>query len=150
MPLLLWCSHKFDKKEPFRWMFLASICLLLSAGHPFILVMNTSLFIIYDLLLWSQNWRKVVLTIILFLMLFAWYIIPYSQVCLPPKMLGREPLAKGTFEYISDNNNFKIITLTQDKFLYIKIVSESKTLTAIWYFFLASQLFIVSLPTLFI
>ena len=65
-------------------------------------------------------------------------------------MLGREPLAKGTFEYISDNNNFKIITLTQDKFLYIKTVSESKTLTAIWYFFLASQLFIVSLPTLFI
>ena len=68
----------------------------------------------------------------------------------PPQMLRREPLAKGTFEYISDNNNFKIITLTQDKFLYIKTVSESKTLTAIWYFFLASQLFIVSLPTLFI
>jgi len=150
LPLLLWCSHKFEEREPFKWVFLASICLLLSIGHPFILATNIFLFVLYSLLLSRKNWKKVLLTGILFLLFFAWYILPYSQAYLTPQMLGREPIKKGTFQFISDNSVFKIITLTRDKFLYIKTAPENELLRTIWYLFLALQLFILPLPILFI
>ena len=149
LPLLLWCSHKFEKEKNFKWIFLSSICLLISVGHPFLLAMNAFLFILYNLLLLNRNWRQPFLTIILFLLLFSWYILPYSHVLLTPTELGREPLNRGTFDYISDNNIFKILTLTRDKFLYIQTAPKNEILTNTWYFFLIIPLFLICLPILF-
>jgi len=150
LPLLLWSSHKFSKEKSFKWIFLASLCLLISTGHPFLLAMNVFLFLLYNMLLLNRNWNYIFLTITIFLLLFLWYILPYSHVSLSPTQLGREPLSKGTFDYISDNNIFKILTLARDKFLYIQTVPENEVLTNVWYFFLSLPFFILSLPLFFI
>ena len=151
LPLLLWCSHKFNDENAFKWILLSSLCLLISAsGHPFFLAMNIFLFILYNLLLLNGEWKQILLVIVIFLLLFSWYIFPYSLVFLKPTELGREPLNKVTFDYISDNNIFKILTLARDKFLYIQTAPENGILTNLWYFSLSILFLVICLPLLFI
>ncbi|MBE0447826.1 MAG: cell division protein SepF [Actinobacteria bacterium] len=150
LPLLLWSSHKFDEKKPLKWIFLSSLCLLVSASHPFTLAVNAFLFILYNLLLLNRNWKQTSLAIVIFLLLFSWYILPYSLAPLTRMELGREPLSKGEFDFVSNNSALKIMTLARDKFLYIQTVPENDTLTTLWYFFLLIPFFFICLPVLFV
>jgi hypothetical protein len=149
LPLLLWSSHKIKEEKAFKWIFFSSLCLLISISHPFTLVVNTLLFILYNLLQLNGNWKQTFLTITIFLLLSSWCIFPYSLISLTPTQLGREPLSKEIFDYISDNNIFKILTLARDKFLYIQIVPENVILTKLWYFSLLIPFFLICLPLFF-
>jgi hypothetical protein len=145
LPVLFWSSHKYRQERVFKWSLLASLALLISAGHPFLLVVNAVLFIAYNALVLKGNWKHTFLSIIIFFLLFSWYLLPYSTATLTPTQLAREPLNRGTFDYISDNGIFKILAQARDRFLYIQPVPENIVLTELWYLSLLIPLLLVCL-----
>jgi hypothetical protein len=108
---------------------LATVALLLSAAHPFNLVMNIIIGTIFLLIvrMSRKDLRlvlvKTTLTFLSFIVMFSWFLIPYLSDPTSSVEFGREAhLSQLVFLYVSDNDPLKIILLDRDQFTYTNTV----------------------------
>lgn len=107
---------------------------LLSLGHPFTFLMNSTIGLLF---LFVVHWRrhslkfvasKIGLSVITFLMLFAWYWIPYIVYPVESIELGRESnLDRSVFNTVSNNDPWDILLLERDRFLYVNTMPSNST-----------------------
>lgn len=124
LPLML---YFIVSKPTSRYLpFLLAVCLLFSLAHPFFLVVNIIVSIIFFLIM---NYRtialrftvsKIVLAGILAIPILAWLWVPYMAAPASSIELGRDAhLERSIFDTVSDNNLYKILFLERDKFAYV-------------------------------
>lgn len=103
-----------------------TLALLLSIAHPFNLIMNILIGVVFIFVIHLHNIRlrsllfKGGITTITFLLVFSWFILPYASNPVSSIDLGRESmLSRPIFEDISENDPVKITLLERDKFRYV-------------------------------
>ncbi|CAG0983256.1 MAG: hypothetical protein OIN86_00905 [Candidatus Methanoperedens sp.] len=124
LPLLLFLILRYQEVNNIKFVLLFSICLLFSIGHPFIFVMNIVISFLFSISIINSNiWssiKKYFFITILFSSLFLWYIIPYISMGVSSVDIGHSSnLERRTFETVSDNTIYKILSLERDRFIYV-------------------------------
>ncbi len=155
LPLLLYLS--LTSKDTVRFAVSGALLLLLSLGHPFILVMNVTVWFIFTLILSEMNKKSIKETLIKFtmsLVIFAlsasWFILPYMSNPLTSTALGREEnLLRSVFDVVSDNAPYKIIGLERDKFIYVNTFPKYYP-SAIFHYLSLVALILVAFSSFFI
>ncbi len=104
---------------------LATAALLLSLAHPFNIIMNIVIGIIFLLLVRMSRKElklllvKTTMTFLSFLVIFSWFLLPYLSNPASSIELGREAhLSESVFRRVSDNDPLKITLLERDQFTY--------------------------------
>jgi hypothetical protein len=143
LPLLLYFI--LTKINSIYFPLLATAALLLSAAHPFNLVMNIIIGTIFLLLvrMSRKDLRlvlvKTTLTFLSFIAIFSWFLIPYLSNPTTSLELGREAqLSPSRFLYVSDNDPIKIILLDRDQFIYTNTIPPDPFQSAFHYASLAA------------
>lgn len=124
LPLLLFLILRYQEVNNIKFVILFSICLLFSIGHPFIFVMNIVISFLFSISIINSNiWssiKKYFFITILFSSFFLWYIIPYISMGVSSVDIGHSSnLERRTFETVSDNTIYKILSLERDRFIYV-------------------------------
>ena len=103
----------------------AAAALLLSAAHPFNMVMNIIIGTIFLLVVRvsRKDLRmvlvKTTLTFVSSIVMFSWFLIPYLSSPVTSIELGREnQLNAEVFNYVSENDPIKIALLERDRYVY--------------------------------
>jgi hypothetical protein len=138
LPLLLYVIlSKIDSKY---FPFFVAGTFLLSLGHPFTILMNATIGLLF---LFVVHWRRinlrfvasrVVFSVSAFLMLFAWFWIPYAAYPVDSIELGKEGnLDRSTFNVASNNDPWNILLLERDRFLYVNTMPSDPTQASLHY-----------------
>jgi hypothetical protein len=128
LAMMLYCVLRLT--EGFRpiWIVIAALGIPLSAGHPFMLLMNAGIFSAFALLLLSRREavRSVLLTGVAGTLLCSFFLFPYIATGLTKSTeLGRsDNLSEGVINTISDNELYKVVLAERDQFLYVDADSE--------------------------
>jgi hypothetical protein len=143
LPLLLYFI--LTKINSVYFPLLAAAALLLSAAHPFNMVMNIVIGTIFLLLvrMSRKDLRfvlvKTTLTFLSFIVMFSWFLIPYFSNPVSSVQLGREEtLEEFIFDVVSDNDPMKIFLLERDQFTYTNTVPPDPFLSSLHYASLAA------------
>jgi len=114
--------------------------LILSLGHPFVLLINTIVSFVFLIIVHAKMTKlrlitkKIGYTVVTFLLLFAWYWIPYVNFPVTSTELGRdEGVSKSAINAISNNDRWDIFFLERDRFLYVNTVPQEPALFTFHY-----------------
>jgi hypothetical protein len=114
--------------------------LLLSTGHPFTLIMNAVIALIFLIVIHIRHvpakviLHKVLLSAVTFTLLFAWYWIPYfTDTPIYADTEAEERMSRSGIDAISNNDPLKIFLLERDRFLYVDTVPNDFPLTVFHY-----------------
>jgi hypothetical protein len=114
--------------------------LLLSTGHPFTLIMNAVIALLFLIVIHIRYvpvrliLPKVLLTTVTFTLLFAWYWIPYfTDIPIHSDLATEERLSRTGTNVISNNDPLKILLLERDRFLYVDTISGDYLLSTFHY-----------------
>jgi hypothetical protein len=137
-------------------LFMAGL-ILLSTGHPFILIMNVLIALVFLIVIHIRHisarlmLHKVLLTTVTFTLLFAWFWVPYFTDTPNYRAIeAEERTGKTIVDVISDNNPLKIFFLERDRFLYVSTIPDDYLLAAFHYASLVSIVGIaISTPFIF-
>ncbi|MCX9081527.1 MAG: hypothetical protein OIN83_04960 [Candidatus Methanoperedens sp.] len=124
LPLLLFLILRYQEDNNIKFILLFSICLLFSLGHPFVFVINMVISFLFSIFVINSNiWsviKKYFFITILFSLLFLWYMIPYLYIGVSSVDIGHSSnLERKTFETVSNNTIYKILSLERDRFIYV-------------------------------
>jgi hypothetical protein len=119
--------------------------MLLSTGHPFTLIMNIGIALIFLIVIYIRHIRlrlmlhKVLLTIVTFTLFFAWYWIPFfTDTPIYAEIATEERLSRTITNAISNNDPLKILFLERDRFLYVDTIPDDYLLSTFHYASLVS------------
>jgi hypothetical protein len=143
LPLLLYFI--LTKMNSVYFPLLAVGALLLSAAHPFNLVMNIIIGSIFLLLVNMSRKElrfvlvKTTMTFLSFIVIYSWFLIPYLSNPTSSVELGRETgLSPSVFRAISDNDPVKIVLLERDQFRSVNTEPPDATRSTVHYASLVS------------
>jgi hypothetical protein len=136
LPLLLYIILTYLNKSYSP--LLISGALFLSLAHPFLFIMNLLTALIFGILVYNKEPRlllnKATLSVVTFVLLFSWFLIPYYYFPTTSIELGREnQLDRQTYESISDNQVFRIFLLERDAFEYVETASPESSRLVLHY-----------------
>lgn len=138
LPLLLYIILTMVDNKYFP--FFVAGTFLLSLGHPFTFLLNSAIGLFFLLVV---HWRRISLrfvtskigfSIFAFLMLFAWFWMPYAAYPIDSIQLGREAnLQRSTFNVVSNNDPWDILLLERDRFLYVNTMPSDPVQVSLHY-----------------